>query len=158
MVSQLSPASPGVSPGSASGSEPEFFQITAFVVGLGACVNLYCCLRAESFFFPQPSTSPDARGGLQAQPLWTLVLGHLPGSRSLDWGALSMAQIPFLLGTTSAIVIFLLFVGHLLGDMGLDYTVSPPRLPFSLWFLLYIFMWKRSFLLIFMLFSEIIAL
>lgn len=69
MVSLLPPASPRVSSGSASGSEPEFFQITAFVLGLGARVNLYFPLRAESFF-PLSSSSPNARGGLQSQSLW----------------------------------------------------------------------------------------
>ena len=43
-------------------------------------------------------------------------------------------------------VIILQFVGHPTGVMGLDYIVSPPVLPTPLWFLLYVFSCRRSFL------------
>ena len=68
------------------------------------------------------------------------------------------AQSSYSLGRTSVILIILLFVGHSPRDMGLNYAISPPLLPISLWFLFYIFSCRRSFLLVFQSFSSIIAL
>jgi len=71
---------------------------------------------------------------------------HLPGARLLSWGAWGGLQTPYSLGRTSAIVIVLTFAVFPLRVVGLDYTVPPPLLPVSLWFLLYIFSCRRSFL------------
>ena len=58
-----------------------------------------------------------------------------------------MAQTHCSLWKTSAVVIILLFVDHAPGDMGLDYTTTLSLLSVSLWFLLYVFNCRRSFLL-----------
>ena len=49
-------------------------------------------------------------------------------------------------------------VVHLLGDMSLVNTLSPPLLFVSLYFFLYIFSCRRTSLLIFRLFSLVVAL
>ena len=51
------------------------------------------------------------------------------------------------LGRTSAAVIIFSFVSWLPGGTGLDCTMSPPFLAILLWFLLYIFSCRRSFLI-----------
>ena len=71
---------------------------------------------------------------------------HLPGAGLLSWGAWRGPQTPYSLGRTSAIVIILAFVVCPLRVVGLDCTVPPPLLPGPLWFLLYIFSCRRSFL------------
>ena len=43
-------------------------------------------------------------------------------------------------------IIILQFVGHPPRVMGLDYIASLPLLPVSLWFVLYVFSYRRSFL------------
>ena len=57
-----------------------------------------------------------------------------------------------------AIVIILLFLGCPPWGMSLCYTVSTLLLPVSLWFLLYIFSYRKSFLLVLRSFSLIVAL
>ena len=59
------------------------------------------------------------------------------------------------LGRNSAIVIIPPLVSL---DMNLDYTLSLTLLPISLWFLLYIFSCRRSFLLVLWSFSWVVSL
>lgn len=76
----------------------------------------------------------------------------------VGWGAQDWAQTPQSLGTTSATVIILLWVGHPPGGIGLNYTMTPSLLPILSWVLLYIFSCRRSFSFVLSLFSLIVAL
>ena len=140
---------------STGGSDQSSFQTTASALGLRVCEILYVSFKSE-IYFPQPSGSP------QSKPCWPSklnVLGAcLPGTGPPGWGPWCGAQTPSSLGRTSTVGIILPFMGHHPGGLGLDYTASPPLLPVSLWFLLYIFGCRRSFLLVFGSFSLVLAL
>ena len=108
-------------------------------------------IRAESLFPTALLALLYASPGCPSKPD---VLGaHLPSAGPLSWGAQYRAQMLCSLGRTSAIVIILLSVGRLTREVGLDYTMSPPLLPISLWFLIYIFSCGKSFMLVFRSFS-----
>ena len=95
-----------------------------------------CPLRIESVF-PTALWSPKSK---THWPSRLNILGApLPNTGLLGSGAQWGAQTPRSLGRTSAIVITLPFVCQSPWDMGLCYTMTPPLLPDSLWFLLYIF-------------------
>ena len=116
-------------------------------LGLGVCEIL--CVPSKSGI--SISYSPLALlkvcpTGLQSQIFWGLIF---PVHSSQGWGDQCGAQTPPSLGTTSIIVIILLFVGLPPRSMGLDCTVSSPLLPIFLWFFLYIFSCRQSFLLVF---------
>ena len=89
-------------------------------------------LRVESLF-PQPSGSPESK------PHWPSIPSMMRvcflTMRPLDLGAQCGAQIPCSLRRTSAI--FLLFVDHQCGRVGIGCTVTLSLLP--LWFFLQIF-------------------
>ena len=72
-----------------------------------------------------------------------------------DWGGV---WTPCSLGSMSAIMMIFPFMDHLPGGVGLDYTVSLPLLPISLWLLFYILSCGKSFLVVFSPFSQIVAL
>ena len=61
-------------------------------------------------------------------------------------------------GRTSIVVIFFLLVGPSVESVLPDYTVSPCLWPVLLWFLLYIFCCRKSFMLLLRLFSQRVAL
>lgn len=112
-------------------------------------------LRAETGFY-RPLTLLEVYPiGLQIQmfgdlTFWcrTFRLGILM------WGS----EASFFWGKTSLIVIILPFVGCLPGGTDLDSTLSLLLLPILLWFLIYIFSYRRSLLLVFGLFSLTTAL
>lgn len=108
-------------------------------------------LRVELLSY-NPLTLPKT-SGLQSQMFWELVF-PLQDSELGDpmWGSKPSFE------KTSAVGITLLFVDCLAGDVDLDYTSSLPLLPISLWFLPYVFGCRESFLLVFRLFSSIVAL
>ena len=91
-------------------------------------------LGVESLF-SQPSGSPKSKPCWPSKP--NDLGAHFPGAGPLGWGAQCGDQTLHSFGKTSAIVIILLFIG-------LDYTMTPPLLP--LWFLIYTFSCRRSFL------------
>ena len=126
-----------------SESDPGSFQITDPALGLRACVILHVPLKSRV------SGSPLSKSHWSSKP--DILGACLPGAGPLGLGIL----IPF--GRTSAIVIILPFVGHLPRGVGLDQTASLLPLPMPLWFLLYIFSCRKSFLLVFRLFSLIVA-
>ena len=127
------------------------FQITASVLGLWAYEIFMWALKNGARFL-QPSDSPKT-SGLQSQMFWGLVFllqdSELGGPM---WGSKPSFE------KTSAIGITLLFVGCLARDVDLDYTSSLPLLPVSLWFLPYVFGCREGFLLVFRLFSSVVAL
>ena len=148
--------SSGDSPRSAGVSDPGSFQITASVLGFGACEILCVPFNSGVSIFHSPlgllKVSPT---GLQSYISWGLVFLMQD----------SLAEVPdmelglFALGENlSAIVIILLFVGSPPRSMGLDYTASMPLLLILLCFLPYRIGCRRSFLLVFCSFSWIIAL
>ena len=120
---QLPPASPGDSPGSACGSDPGSFQMTASALGLGACEIL--CVPFKSgvsvshSLLALPEVSPS---GLKRKVFWELVfLEQDPQLGSPVWGL-----DPSLLGRNLAII--LLFVTHPPGI----WVLTIPRLrPYS---------------------------
>ena len=118
-----------------------------------------CAPFKNGVYFPQPSGSPKSKPHWPSKPN---VLGaHLPGAGPPPpgWGAWWGLKTPHSLRRTSAIVIILPFVGLPPRGVGLDYTVSLPLLPVSLWFLLYIFCCRKSFFFArFQSFSSIVAL
>ena len=145
----MPPASPKGSPRSASVPDSGSFQITLCALVLGTCLKL------ESLF-PTALWHSDK----QAQVAFKTRLSevHLLGAGPLGQGAQCVAWTPRSCGRTSAIVIILLFKGHLPRGIGLDYTASLPLLPFLLWFFLYIFSCRESFLLVFESFTYIVTL
>ena len=140
----MPPASFGGSPRSVSRSDPGSFHITAFALGPRVCKILCVPFKSEVSTSYSPLTlAKVSPASLQSQTFW----GLSSQCRTPKAGESQCeAQTPRSLGRTSAIFIILLFVGHLHGSMGLDCTVSLSLLPLLLWFLLYIFSCRRSFL------------
>ena len=101
------------------------------------------CLQSPVFLNVSPS-------GFQSQIFWGISYEN----RELDVGA----ETPVSWRRTSMVLIFLLFVGGQLQVMGPSETVSLLLLLVLLWCLLYICSCGKSFLLVFRLFSKIIAL
>ena len=151
---QLPSASPGDSPRSAGGSDPGFFQIIAFSLGPRACEILCTPFRIGVSISHRPLVLPKvSAASLQSQTFVELVL-LMQDPWAGEWCGASTSCS---LRRTSASVVIFLFVGHPPRGMGVDYITSPPLLPVLLWFLLYIFSWRRSFLLVFQTFSSIFA-
>ena len=127
-------ASPGGFPRSVTGSDS--FQITVSGLGFRAC-EIWCMLfknRVSVSYNPLglPKMTP---ADLQSQAFWRLIfLVQDPWAASLTWDSFSLV-----LGENLFSCDYPPIVGHPHGVMGLDYTEPPPPLPFSLWFLLYIF-------------------
>ena len=140
----------GGPPRSVEGSDPGTFQINTSVLGVGVCEVLHVPFKSGVCFL-QPSGSPILK------PHWSSkqdILGaSLPNAGPPGWVVWCGAWTPCSLCRNSAIVIILPFVGCLPGGVGLAYTVSLPLLSVSLWFLLYIFSGRKSFLLVFKWFS-----
>lgn len=89
-------------------------------------------------------TSP-LKDDLQSQ----IFGGHIfPVQDTLD-GEPNTGFDASLLGENSANVIILLFVGCLSREVGLDYIMSLPLLPISLYFVFHIFSCRKSFMLVF---------
>ena len=85
---------------------------------------------------------------MQAAPSRPDVLGAcLPGARTPTAGKPDMGLGPFT-PWGEALQLWLSSCS-LVTYLGLDDTMSPPLLPFLLWFLLHIFSCRRSFLLVF---------
>ena len=92
---------------------------------------------------------------LQCQIFWGfLFLVQDPHSGDPSCGA----WIPCSLGRTTVIIALFPLVGWLPRAMGLDHMCLCPPLPILLWLLLYLFSCRWSFLLVFRLFSWIVAL
>ena len=135
---------------------PSLLLNYCFCSGSQRVWNFACTLQAQSLF-PKalPLSHMQTWLAFKARCLGT----HFPSKGPLGLGDLCGAWTPHSLWRTSAIVIILLFVGHLARTVGLDYTMSlPPTPPVSLWFLLYIFSCGKSFWFIFMSFSQIVDL
>ena len=92
----------------------------------------------------KPYGSPESKFCWPSEPN---VLGVCISSpEPHGWRLQSGTQTLGFLGRTSSIVIILLLVGCPFKGIGLDYVVTLPLLSVSLWFLLYIFSYTRSFL------------
>ena len=120
---------------------------------LGTCEILHAPFKSRVYVSCSPLALPYASPtGLQSQHSGGLSSQcRTPGLRSLIWGPeLS------LLGENPCSCDYTLVCGMPTGGVGLDYTVSPPLLPVSLWFLLYIFSCEKSFLLVFRSVSSIV--
>ena len=108
-------------------------------------------------FKNEVSISPQSSDSPKSKPPWlsnsNVLEAHLPCIGALGWGDHCGAQTTHSLGR-----IILPFVGRLLGDISLDYIASLPLPSILLWFVLYIFTCRRSFPLVFMLFSLIAGL
>ena len=129
--------------------------MTVSAQGIGGCEILCAPFKSGvSTSYNPPALKNASPTCLKAR----LSGGHLSGAGPTGWGAQCGAQTPLSLRGISAMVIILPFVGHLPRVTGLDYTVCLPLLPLSLWFLLYIFSCRKSFLLVFRSFSSIVAL
>ena len=83
---------------------------------------------------------------------------HLPSAGPPGWGPQRGAQTTHASGGTSKVVISLLLTGHCTRKVGSDETESQPLLPISVWPSLYILSCRRSVLLVFRLFSQIVVL
>ena len=115
--------------------------------GLRVCEILCQPFKSRVYIFYSPSVSPIRK----SHPLvfkarcsrdlssWC----RTPGLVRLMWGLNHS-----LFARTSAVVIILPFVSCLPWGVGLDHTASPSFLLVSLWFLLYIFSCRKSFLLV----------
>ena len=92
----------------------------------------------------KPYGSPESKFCWPSEPNVLGVCISSPEPRG--WRLQSGTQTLGFLGRTSSIVIILLLVGCPFKGIGLDYVVTLPLLSVSLWFLLYIFSYTRSFL------------
>ena len=128
------------------GLKPCPIQMTTSSLSLEHVRFCMCPLRVE-LYFPQPSVPHKSK-------LHSLAFRarHSGGSfsqcRAPEWGAQCGAQTHCFVVRTSPIAMILLFVGHSPEGMGLDYyTRIPALMPTLLWFYLYSFLCRRSFLL-----------
>ena len=145
-ISPLFSASLGSTVRSTSVSDPGPFQWIASVLGLGACEILHETFKSGI----SVSLSPKHKFCWSSKP--DILRIHLPSARPLGWGTQCRAQTPCSLGRILNIAFILLFVGCLSKGVNLKYAASLPLLPMSFWFLLYIFNYRKSFLLVFKLF------
>ena len=150
----MSPASPGGSPRSAGGSDPGSFQITASALSPGVCEIL--CVPFESGVSISHSPLPLLK--VSPTDLQSQMWGLLSQCKTQAWRAGCGPWTPCSLRRTYSIVVVLPPVVCLPGDMGFYYTMSPPLVPIFLWFLLYFFSCRRSFLLFFQFFSSVFPL
>ena len=140
---QLLPVSPRDSPRSTGRSDPGSFQIIASVLCPWACEILCAPFKSGVSISHSPLGLPKVSpAGLQSQTFWGLIfLVQVPQAGDHDVGFRCLA--PW--GEPLQLQLFSrLWVTH--WGMGLDYIVTPPLLPILLWFLLYIFGCRRSFL------------
>ena len=138
----MPPASLKGSPKSASGSDPSCIQITVSLLGLGACEILYEPFKSRICFL-QLSGFPICKSHWPSKP--DVLEACLQDAGPQDWGAHCWVQTLFSLERTSSIIIILLFVGRQPRGVNLDYMMSPPLLPFFLWFLLFNFSYGKIF-------------
>ena len=120
------------------------------------CVRFCVYPLWVSLYFSQPSDSTENQHPLLSKP--NILRAHLLGAGPLGWGTQCGYWTPLLLGEKLSIVIILLFVAHLPGGIGLEYSTSMPLLLISLWFLLYIFSCRRFFSARFQSFLSIVSL
>ena len=152
---QLPPNFPGSFPIAVGGTDPGFFCITTSVLSSGV-YELLCSPFKSGLYFKQPCRSPESK------PHWPsasdILVTPLPDVEPSGWGAWCGIQTLCSLGWASAMVIVFSFVGCPPQgyESWLDHVSAPPTL--SLWFLLYIFSCKRSFLLVPRSFSLIVSL
>lgn len=118
-----------------------FFQITASVLGLGACDILCAPFRSRiSIYFSSLAFLTVSPVAIKVKyPAWLIFQYNPP-----DLGVWYKGQISWSLEKTSTVVIMLPFVGHLPRNMGPDYLESPLILPVLLCYF-YSFNCKRFF-------------
>ena len=151
----LPPASLEGSPKSAGGSDPGSFQITASVLGLGAAEILCAPFKSGGSISYSPLALPKLSStGLQSQ----CSEASSSWCRTLRLENPMWVSEPSLLGENLCNCNYPPVLGSPTQSMDLDSTASPPLLPILLWFLLYIFSCRRSFLLVVQSFSLIAAL
>ena len=138
-----------------NGSDIGPLLITASALVPRECEILCVSFESGVFIFLRLTTLPKVNStGLQSQKFWRFIFPpqdpQVGGAQCWDW-------IPHSLEKTSTVVIILPFVEHQPEDMQLNYTMSLPLLPI-LWVPCYIFIYRRSFLLVFRTFLIIVAL
>ena len=119
-----------------------FLKITASALGLGVWDF---ALQEWSLYFLQLLTLLKQTPGLQDQIFWGLIFSM----QDLWLGCF----YPSLLGENLCSCDYLSLWKSPTWSLGFDCTMNPPLLHASLWFPLYIFICRRSFLLAFRLFS-----
>ena len=89
---RLPPASPGDSPRSAGGSDPDSIQLTASALRPGAC-EILCVPFKNGVYFPQPSGLPKVNPISLQQMFWGLIFpaqdswaGHPDVGHLTPWG------------------------------------------------------------------------
>ena len=133
----------GDSPRPAGRSGPGSYQIIVFVLGPSGHEILCAHFKSEVFISPSPLGLPKLNPtGLQSQ-----MGACLPSAEPLGWGAQRGALNSLSCGRTS--VISLQFVCCPPVGMGFDSIMSPPLLPISLWFHLYVFSCRFWYVLVF---------
>ena len=127
------------------------------LLGLGLCEVLRMpCKNTISISQSPLAPCTEARLAFKARHLGQGE-GLVFQVQSLSWGAGYGPRMTCPLGRRYAIEI-ILFVGYLSRGMGLDYTMFLPLLPIALWFLLYIFTYRKFFLLVFRSFPQMDAM
>ena len=136
-------------------SEPGSFQITASALGPSLCEILCAPFESRvSISYSPLALRKVSPTGLQSPMFWKLFfLVQDPQA-----GKPNVGSYPSVLRENFCNCNYPPFVGRPPKGMGLDSTLSPPLLHIFLWFLLYIFSCRRSFLLVFRSFSSIFAL
>lgn len=144
--SQLPPASSGGSLTLAGGSDMGSFEMTVSLLGLGAYGTWHAPFKNKVTVSYSPPVLPYASLiCLQSLMLWGFILMvQMP-----VLGAQCRAQKTWFLGRSSAVLIILQLEAQLPRDVGLDNTMSLSFQHIPLWFLLYIFICGKTFLLVF---------
>ena len=106
-------------------------------------VRFSVCPLRVSLYFPQSFGAPEIK------PNWSSrsnALGNTFWVQDPQAGEPNMGLRTLTALENHCNIIILQFVGHPPRVMGLDYIASLPLLPVSLWFVLYVFSYRRSFL------------
>lgn len=128
-------------------SDPDFFQITVFVLGLRTCEILHVPFKSEVSLSCAPMGLLYASSvGLQNQMFWGLLVSLMQDS----WvGEPYMrTRTHHSLGITSEIMFILLVSGSPTWECKSWLYYISAFLPISLWFLLYIFNCEKCFLFV----------
>ena len=144
--SQLPPASSGGTLTLAGGSHMGSFEMIVALLAHGVCETWHAPFKNKVTLSWSPPVLPYASLiCLQSLMLWGFtLLVQMP-----VLGAQCRTQKTWFLGRSSAVLIILQLEAQLPRDVGLDNTMSLSFQHNPLWFLLYIFICGKTFLLVF---------
>lgn len=120
---------------------PRILSNDCFCTGSWSVWYFVCSSWEWSLYFPQLSLSPESKPSWPSKPTCFEGSSFWAGEHEIG------TQTTRSTGRTISIVMNFLFGGFPLWGKCLEYTSTPPLLPIWLWFPLYIFSYRRIFLL-----------